>query len=308
MTNKTHIDWLHATFATPAMSVNALVAMLGHACGRPVDCVQDRGLLGFETSVKLFAHHGSMKSPIGFLAYGGDSQRGRMMLQLTGFGCSMVKDWPALQELLEGLESKLTRVDVALDLHDGERSVEEAVSLYQAGGFNSGGRQPSSSLAGDWLNESKGRTLYVGKSTNGKMLRCYEKGRQLGDAESKWVRFEVQFGNRDRFLPHSMLTDSDTFFAGAYPCLGAILAVAATRIPIEKKVSTVGLAHLVFHMRRCYGRVLDVLEKGVEVSSSTVAAFLTVPGLPRRLNISSVEAGVTWDDVCAQVNRIKRNV
>lgn len=204
--------------------------MLGRLLGRPVSGVSDRGMLGFEFSVKLFARHGSLSSAIGCVAFGGESQRGRWLFQLTGAGCQFVKDWEGLRELLEGLDSKLTRVDLCVDFLEGEHSVEEAVTLYEMGGFQLGGRSPSSRLDGDWLGVSNGRTLYVGSAKNGKMLRVYEKGRQLGDPDSEWTRFEVQLGNRDRVIPFDVLTDRDAFFAGCYrPDRRAVCGGALTK-------------------------------------------------------------------------------
>ena len=48
---------------------------------------------------------------------------------------------------------------------------------------------------GDWkyLDRDKlGRTLQIGCRTSDKMLRAYEKGKQLGDKNSDWLRIEVE--------------------------------------------------------------------------------------------------------------------
>ncbi len=37
-------------------------------------------------------------------------------------------------------------------------------------------------------------------ASSAKMLRVYEKGIQLGDLGSPWVRYEVQLGSRDRVV------------------------------------------------------------------------------------------------------------
>jgi DNA relaxase NicK len=47
----------------------------------------------------------------------------------------------------------------------------------------------------------------VGKRKNGKLLRVYEKGKQLGDESSPWVRWELELHNRDRVIPWEVLLE-----------------------------------------------------------------------------------------------------
>lgn len=298
------VDWLNCTFPAPELSPDGFVAMLSRILGRPVSGISDRGMLGFDSSIKLYARHGSLTSPIGALAFGGESQRGRWLFQLTGTGCHFVRDWESLRDLLEGLDAKLTRVDLAVDFLNGEHTVEEAVMLYQSGGFQLGGRSPSSRLDGDWLGGEEGRTLYVGKAKNGKMLRVYEKGRQLGDPSSEWTRFEVQLGNRDRVIPFDVLTDRDAFFAGAYPALSAFVEEAAETIPTLSKGGETTLGHLLYHLKRCYGKVFGTLLDSTEATNADLVEEVRIVGLPRRVNLSSLAAGVTWADVQAQHERV----
>ena len=302
--SKVKIDWLNCTFPKPSMSVAAFVMLLSRMIGRPISAVDDRGMLGFETSVKLFAHHGSAQSPMGCIAFGGESQRGRWLLQLTGTGCSFVKDWDGLSDLLESLQGKLTRVDLALDFLQGEHSVEEAVTLYQMGGFSGGGRVPSSRLDGDWLNVSAGRTLYVGKATNGKMLRVYEKGRQLGDPNSAWTRFEVQLGSRDRVLPFDCLTSRDAFFAGCYPALASMVDEAAEFIPTTIEQGEVTMVHLLYHFKRCYGKVLDTVLGPLAADNAKFIEHVRIVGVPKRLNLSCIAAGLTWEQVHSRIEGV----
>lgn len=297
------VDWLNCTFPAPSLSLEGFAAILSRMLGRPVSGLSDRGMLGFEASMKLFAYHGSLSSPIGCIAYGGESQRGRWLFQLTGAGCQFVRDWEGLRDFLESLDAKITRVDLAVDFMEGEHSVEDAVELYKSGGFQLGGRSPSSRLDGDWLGVNAGRTLYVGKATNGKMLRVYEKGRQLGDPDSEWTRFEVQLGSRDRVIPFEVLTDRDAFFAGCYPALAAFIAEAAQSIPTLSKAGEVSIAHLLYHLKRCYGKVIHTLSESLGVDNAALVEEVRVIGLPRRVNLSSLAAGVSWSDVQAQSKR-----
>lgn len=304
--NNVKIDWINCTFPTPSMSPAGFVALLGRLFGRPVSAADDRGMLGFEKSVKLFAHHGSVVSPVGCLAFGGESQMGRWLFQLTGSGCDFVKDWDGLADLLESLGGKLTRVDLAMDFLDGQHTVDDALALYQAGAFTSGGRAPSSEVAGDWVDGTRGRTLYIGKGKNGKMLRVYEKGRQLGDFESDWTRFEVQLGSRDRVIPFDCLTDRNAFFAGCYPALASMIEDAARAIPTLVKGGEVTLAHLVSHLKRCYGKVVHVLSGPLAAIDAELIEEVRIVGTPRRLNASSVAAGLTWEQVISQTRKFQQ--
>ena len=291
------VDWLNCTFPAPLMTPDGFVSLLSRMLGRPVSGVQDHGMLGFTESIKLFAHHGSVCSPMGCLAFGGESQGGRWLFQLTGAGCQFVKDWTNIADLLESLGGKLTRVDLALDFLAGEHSVEEAVTLYQMGGFACGGRNPSSRLDGDWIGIDSGRTLYVGKAANGKMLRVYEKGRQLGDPESEWVRFEVQLGSRDRVLPFECLTACDAFFAGCYPALQSMIQTAAEAIPTHRLGGELPMQHLLYHLKRCYGKVVDVACGPLSAEYAQFVEAVRIVGVPKRLNLSSLAAGLTWEQV-----------
>jgi len=228
------IDWLNATFDAPAFSsVPDLMAQVGRLMARPISAYLDGGLFGFEERYRLESRlDDGAKVEVGAIALGGASQRGRWLLQLTGKGCGLVKDWSGIQKLLHTLEATITRVDLAVDFLDGEYSVDDAMTLYHDGAFISRGRNPDLDIQGAWHEGgSKGRTLYVGKLKNGKTLCVYEKGRQLNMKDSNWTRYEVRLGNRDRVIPLDVLTNPDKFFVGAYPALSGMLESAAEEIP-----------------------------------------------------------------------------
>lgn len=298
------IDWLHATFPKPQQSVEGIIAFLACCFGRPVSGAEAGGLFGFENSVKLFAGVGSRTAPIGALAWGGEAQNGRWFLQITGSGCGLLADMPSLSEWLEGIGAKLTRVDLAVDFLEGEHTVDDAVQMHHCGRFAFPGKTaPVSHVAGDWLERKSGRTLYIGNAKNGKMLRVYEKGRQLGDQNSEWVRFEVQLGNRDRVIPFEVLTEPDLFFAGAYPALADMLNEAGERIHTQRKQGEVSIAHLLHHLKRCYGKVVGVCLDAVTASHADLIEEVRVTGIPRRVNPSSLAAGLTWAQLLAQLRK-----
>lgn len=296
-TQRTVIDWLSATFPKPQFTVQFLIGLLADycLCGlRGVD--SGKGFRGFENCVRIEACINDEFKQIGFIAFGGDAQKGRWMLDLQGGGCSLIHDWEALQDLLEGLDARITRVDLAADFLEGEKTVDDAVSMYESGDFTMNGRPPQTDTQGDWLGNERGRTLYVGKRQNGKMLCVYEKGKQLGDLESNWVRYELRLGNRDRDIPLDVLTNPDIYFAGAYPALQAILdEVQGERIATISKETEIGLTQLTHHARRCYGKLISTLVKVDGYTIEGLIEAITLPGMPSRLDPAALTGGVTWD-------------
>lgn len=298
------VDWLNCTFQGPDRYTPVqFVTLLSRLFGRPVRGVLGRGLFGFDQAVKMFAGVGSSEFPIGCVAFGGEQERGRWMLQLTGSGCSVVRSWTRLSKLLQALGARITRLDLCVDYLDGAYSVDDAVSMYREGSFNSGGRAPSSAVAGDWLNGVDGRTLYIGKAVNGKLLRVYEKGRQLGNPESPWVRYEVQLGNRDRVIPFDAMTQPGRFLAGCYPALALMLECASESIPTSQTGGRVSLTHLMFHLKNSYGRLIHTLG-GLAAPDSALIEAVTVIGAPRRLKPSDITSGLTWDQLMSQLQRV----
>jgi phage replication initiation protein len=99
------IDWLNATFDTPPMSLAGLMAFVdGCMTGATLSAKLDGGLFGFTERHRLTVHlKDGARVEVGAIALGGDTQKGRWLLQLNGRGCGLVSDWPSLQELLEGL-------------------------------------------------------------------------------------------------------------------------------------------------------------------------------------------------------------
>lgn len=298
---RANIDWLNATFEAPGITPQALISHLAKIMRRPVTGTETgRGLFGFETQIELVAHVGSRKQHMGSLALGGESQRGRWMLQVTGAGCGLINDWHRMREMLESLGANITRLDLAVDFINGEYTVDDAEEAYRDGGFTLRGRPPSIKHAGDWLH-NKGRTLYVGNAKNGKLMRAYEKGHQLGDMTSPWTRYEVQFGNRDRVIPMDALIERDRYFAGAYPILAELINEAeAVQIKTKQKDGEITLGHLLTHLRRTYGKAIDAMSAtdGFEIAS--LVEHVRVSGLPRRVKASSLASAPTWDRVLSQ--------
>jgi len=238
-----------------------------------------RGLFGFRYSARI-------GEGVAVIAWGGESQRGRVFFSLMGQGCSMVKDWPGLQAWLEKHRAGIKRADVAYDDYQGKVvSIAWAVEQYQGDGFNAGGRKPRAECFGDWLDgeaSTKGRTVGIGTRASGKYARCYEKGKQLGDPTSPWTRIEVEWRAQDRHIPYDILTRPGQYLAGAYPCLAVLSEVQSTIKTVAKAVQIV-YEKAVENTKLHCGRMVNLMLSVVGGDYAEVVNQLIRPGIPARI-------------------------
>jgi phage replication initiation protein len=247
----------------------------------PIESIEYRkGLFGFRYSARL-------GEGAAVIAWGGDSQRGRVFFSLMGQGCSMVKDWPGLQAWLEKYRAVLKRADVAYDDYQGKVvNIAWAVEQYKGEGFNAGGRKPRSECFGDWLDgdaSTRGRTLGIGSRASGKYARCYEKGKQLGDAESPWTRIEVEWRAQDRHIPYDILTKPGQYLAGAYPCL-AVLNEHQSSIKTVAKAAQIAYDRAVENAKLHCGKIVNLMLAVVGGDYAEVVNQLIRPGFPGRID------------------------
>ena len=156
----------------------------------------------------------------GVVCHGG--QRGTILVSISGSGLAAAKQgWELrLKVFLEHAKrARISRVDLAHDDYTGSTySVDRANQEHTDGLFHVHGRNPACEHRGDWKNPNgKGRTFNVGNRKNGKFCRVYEKGRQLGDVNSNWVRIEVEFKSIDRVIPFDVLMRPGEYLAASYP-------------------------------------------------------------------------------------------
>lgn len=152
---------------------------------------------------------------LGSVFYGGNSNR--PFLQLNGSGCALV-DMMKLFDVVASMHKvRITRCDLAYDDVEGHfGSILDVVSSYKKGLFKRHGMQPTVSQVGDWISDDapKGRTLYIGSRTGAAMMRIYEKGRELGNPTSPWIRYELELKSKDYEIPLSILTNPEPLFLG----------------------------------------------------------------------------------------------
>jgi DNA relaxase NicK len=178
-----------------------------------------RGFLHFyDHHFQIFGRDGKR---CGFAAFGGESQKSTVNVQLTGAACAHVEAWAHVALRLSHYSARLTRVDVAFDDLRGLHDLCEVERMYEGGKFSAHGRPPALQRQG-W-EDGSGRSIYVGKDRAHQQLCVYEKGREQGARDdsdlSKWVRWEARFGAAYRVIPVDILTRPADFMRGQYEAL-----------------------------------------------------------------------------------------
>jgi len=260
------------------------------------DVEQRRGLFGFRFSARF-------GDGAGVIAWGGESQKGRVYFSLMGKGCSMVTRWADLACWLERYRATIKRADLAYDDFDGQLvSIAWAIREYQGDGFNAGGRKPIHQCYGDWLEgdaSTKGRTLGIGNRASGKYARIYEKGKQLGDTASPWTRIEVEWRAEDRFIPYDLLTRPSHYLAGAYPCL-SFLSKEQSVIKTVTKAAQIAFDTAVENAKQHCGKLINLMMQVMQGDYVAVVDKLLRPGIPTRVDPYSYHvrrnpAMLDWD-------------
>lgn len=173
---------------------------------------------------------------VGFQASGSKKQQqaqaNTLHVNLFGTACTFARlGWcDQMAQLIDELHGDITRADLALDFFDGyEGGLEQVVTDYRAGLCDVGGRRLKCATVGDWIH-GRERSFYLGSKKAGKQTNVYEKGDQLygPEAGSKWLRFELRYGNKLRELPSDILRRPADFFAGASEWHARVLSQADT--------------------------------------------------------------------------------
>ncbi|WP_235212429.1 replication initiation factor domain-containing protein [Burkholderia pyrrocinia] len=235
----------------------------------------------------------------GYVAFGGARQRGTMLINLSGQGCIAAKaGWESrLHDFLvdTAVRPTITRVDLAHDCMEGEYTVDQVDGWYDDGLFTCSVNAPHHEYKGDWKKPNgKGRSVYIGLRRNGKLCRAYEKGREQGDADSEWLRIEVEFRNNKRVIPFDVLLDPSSYFVGAYPCLRLLDASRAPeKIEIKRKAAEINVDASLRNIRTSYGKYAFVL-RNVLGDADFLDAITNQSGeWPERLKVPDFETCAT---------------
>ena len=225
------------------------------------------GRNGYKTSY----HMGTDVENYGFFAIGGKRQNETVCFNLTGVGLTAAFDgWETrLYEFIknDAPTAKITRVDLAHDFLEGQYNPEMALKDWENGGYTSRHTKPiAECVGGDWLHYlGTGKTLYIGSRKNSsRFVRVYEKGKQLGDSESPWVRVELELHNRDIVIPHEILIDAGQYLTGAFPVFERLFSdyeEAPAKFERVKKQQDVSAEHCVKYGAIQVSGVVNLLER-----------------------------------------------
>jgi phage replication initiation protein len=171
-------------------------------------------------------------------------------------------------------------VDLAHDDFAGVFDIATGLGLLATGGFTTGGRPPSAKYVDD-LGSGQGKTLYVGSRLSGKLLRIYEKGKQLGNPDSPWVRWELELHSVDRIIPRDVLLQPGVYLAGAYPCMSWV-SETQERIRTHKARFTISFERVIHYARKSYGKLIWFLSNILGWDAARIVETLSVEGTPAR--------------------------
>lgn len=273
---------------------------------------QKNGLNGYRYSFSL----GTESTKYGVIAFGGAKQKDSVMIYLYGEGLTAAKDgWEkALYNWLQVFApyAKITRCDLAHDFIEGEYTPEQAKLDWIAGGFTQKHTRPRAREHGyDWLDERypnkpiqanqqeainsnrTGKTFYVGTPQSSRMVRVYEKGRELGDKNSSWVRFELQLRNRDYVIPHEILIAPGEYLMGAYPICESLFSrfqQNASKAKRIKKTELITIEHVLRFASQASSPCVNMLEElGFDCSEIVMLLKGGKFKLPKRLGLEKFD-------------------
>jgi phage replication initiation protein len=253
-----------------------------------------RALYRYKNSCCVVDREGTL---VGRVAFGGNAET--VLFELSGEGCRWIKSWSHVHVQLEVLHARISRCDVALDDFEGvSLKLRELAEQAAAGLFNGGGRPPKTRFLDDHGNLT-GCTLYVGKKGH-KELCIYEKGKQLKDESSPWLRIEQRFygkhvsdaivdGERPRRgLPLDILINPLRYFRGAHAYLADLcerigLRDAANKLVVVKaKVEATAKAMVKWFREQCGPSLNLVVQALGDDADAFVRKHLTRESLPSR--------------------------
>jgi len=271
------IDWLSVSVVPPDGSgldwiADALLSVFG--IGRDCWQVTGRGWFGYRQRINL--------GELGLLAHGGERQRGTVHFELNAHACVRITDWQAVRAWGEATGARISRVDLAHDDFNGTAlNIQQMLTWNREGGFATGGRPPKARLVDD-LESGEGKTFYVGKRQHGKLLRGYEKGKQLGKPDDPWFRVETELHNKGRVIPWEILTEPGRYLAGAYPCLG-FLHIEQCRIATQRRALELTYDRMERWVSDAAGKALNAIMTAHHGDELGVMDRLVKEGFPKRL-------------------------
>ena len=284
---KTFIDYLRFRFkASPFDALQAVWPAFGFSVSDLVTLGgEEKGKDGWECRRPILL---ADEEVLGWVDYGGEWQRGWSRWDMSGSGCAWISSEGRrhLVDSLPGIGAELRRVDVALDVFDGQVGHDDVLAAYDAGRFKRPhvGRSPKLKKV-ETSCPTDGRTIYIGSRESARFIRCYEKGWELlskakvpegfkkasngfyfrpntPSSPADYYRLEVELkAVDDVVIPWRILVDPDAFFAGAAPWFESLVDSAPIRTqgPPSCFYPRQTLESSMQHCARAYGGLLRSL-------------------------------------------------
>lgn len=235
--------------------------MLDAILGKTADLTPGGGMNGYRASVKAGQ----------FMLVAGGANNDTIMVTIYGFAfASCDPGMPKrLAQLINAIPSAhLTRIDIAYD--DFAREIFnpwKVEAQWNAGQFSAANspKKPKIKFDGDYLRgdpDGMGITAYIGSKPSGKYIRIYEKGRQLGDTKSQWVRAEVELSNSVYQLVPEMLTKPTSYFVMLCPMFAQVAYQGeASKAERQGREALTTVEKVVETIRTQYGTYLSTLRQ-----------------------------------------------
>jgi phage replication initiation protein len=265
--NIAFIDWLNFTvcdlsFDSPfddSIKTKILTASeyLTNIFGFGITVIRPTGAFFYERSYEL-------GNKFGLVCHGG--QNNTLLVSINGTGLAQATEgWEErLHRFLNNaIMPNITRIDLAHDDFKPEFfTVDYCLKEFLKGAFTNGKRSPSVSQAGNWIQpDGRGRTLYIGKRTNGLFCRVYEKGLQLSsESFPEWVRCEVELKSVDRIIPLDVLLKPHEYFAGSFPIFNQLNQVQTRVLTYQHEVKS-DIEHRTKWGKRQTGSFINLLSE-----------------------------------------------
>jgi phage replication initiation protein len=203
-----------------------------------------------------------------------DNMKGWWCFCLPGQVTSEVVNWSELVKDMWDMRGRISRVDLALDDFDGVHPLAECESFYDSGLFNPQSGRPPQCRTIKHKIQSEGDTIYVGSRVSGKQLRCYEKGKQLGDENSVWVRYEGELLRKDKVIPWDVLLFSAQYLKGMYSDAFEWMPTAEINLAALKEKSKITLETAVKWLKQQGGKLIIYLREVCELEDTEIVEKL----------------------------------
>lgn len=250
-----------------------------------------RGRFGYTHTCKINAG----RTAAGFVAFGGNA--GTVSVTLSGTGCKAVHCWYLTVAGLQRRDDapRITRVDLAYDDYNGDHIKHREWFELAKGGAVRAGNGPAASYR--FTGCANTLTWYVG-TKGSKELCVYEKGKEQGQPDSKWLRAEVRIWAKDRVIPFETLTKPLSYIRGAYNILRELPGDVCEKIKTVRKAVSAKVVAGMSWLRHVAGPLINVLclSLGKRRAAEILLNDCRRSGVPRRF--SDIPS---WDQLSGEI-------